>query len=49
MRHFSRIFQISGIENLQHFIFFNFVDTLLMFLEKSEVIFPLTGIKQAQW
>ena len=46
--HFSRIFQISRIVNLQHLLFFSFINTLLMFLEKSEVIFPFAVIKQAQ-
>ena len=38
---FARIFRIPGtLANLQHLIFFSFLDDLLMFLEKSEVIFP---------
>ena len=46
---FSGIFRISRIANLQHWLFFNFVDVFLMFLEKSEGIFPFSGIKEAQW
>ena len=48
---FSWIFQICRIANLQHWIFFSFIDDLLRkkALEKSELIFPFSGIKQAQW
>ena len=38
--HFSIICRISGTANLQYFIFFRFLDALLMFSEKSEVISP---------
>ena len=38
--YFSGILQISGIADLQHWIFLKFSDILLMFLEESGVIFP---------
>ena len=47
--YFSGIFRISGIANHQHWIFLNFLDDCVMFLEKSEAIFPFSGIKQGQW
>ena len=47
--HFSRIFQKSRIAHLQHWIFFSTLDVLLMVLEKSEVIFLSSEIKQEQW
>ena len=38
--HFSGILRIAGITDLQHWIFFNFSDILLMFLEESGLSFP---------
>ena len=48
LRHafFSEIFRISGIANLQHSIFFSFLDVLLVFLEGNEIIFPFSEIEQ---
>ena len=37
--HFSGIFRVFGIANLQHWIFFSFLDVVLMFLEKSHISF----------
>ena len=37
---FYGILQISRIADLQHWIFLNFSDILLMFLEEIGVIFP---------
>ena len=37
--YFSGILRISGIADLQHWIFLDFSDNLLMFLEESGVIF----------
>lgn len=34
----SLILQISGIANLEHQIYFSFIDNLLVFLEKGKVI-----------
>ena len=45
----SRIFRVPWIANLPYWIFFSYLDVSLMFLGKSEVIFPLFGVKQAQW
>ena len=42
----SGIFWISGIATVKHWIFLSFVDFLLLFLEKSKVIFRFSGIKQ---
>ena len=38
--HFSGLFRISRVANLQQWIFFSFLDVFLMFLEKSEVMSP---------
>ena len=38
--YFSGILQISRIADLQHWIFLNFSDIRLMFLEESGVISP---------
>ena len=46
--HFSGILRIFGIANLQQWMFFSFLDVLLMFVEKSEVIFFFSGMKQVQ-
>ena len=42
----SGIFWIFGEANLQHWIYFSFLHVSLMFLEKSEIIFPLSRMKQ---
>ena len=44
--HFSGILRISGITDLQHWIFFNFSDILLMLLEESGVSFPFPESKK---
>ena len=46
-RHLSRILRISDKANLQHGIFFSFLDVLLVFSEKSEVIFPFSETKKS--
>ena len=38
--YFSGILRISRIADLQHWIFFNFLDILLMLIEEGGVIFP---------
>ena len=38
--YFSGILQISRIADLQHWIFLNFLDILLMLLKEGGVIFP---------
>ena len=46
---FSWILRISGIADLQHWIFLKCLDILLLFLEESSVIFPFSRIKKARW
>ena len=46
--YFTGMFRISKIPDLKHWILFNFLVALLMFLEKNEVIFSFSRIKPAQ-
>lgn len=34
---------------MQNWIFFSFLDILLLFVDKSKVVFPFYRIKQVQW
>ena len=43
----SGILRISGIADLQHWIFLNISDIILMFLEESGVVFPFPEKKSA--
>ena len=43
------MFWFSRMTDLKHWIFFSCLDVFLMFLVKSEVMFPISGIKQAHW